>query len=353
MYKRSLCERNERGPWSGQGTIKRMAASSSDQPAHANPLSSETEAGAIAVIGGGSIGTAFALLFAAAGRTVQVQDIDAARRDAILPTIAGRLADLRQFGLTSEPVDAILARLTVVEDLAAAVEGADYVQECAPEDLDLKRGLFARLDRLARPEATLASASSAIPASRIAERLPGRSRCLVVHPGNPPYLVKVAEVVPAPFTDEGVTARTEALLRYAGMTPIRVGREVEGFVFNRLQGALLREAYCLVRDGVAGVEDIDRLVRDGLGLRWSVIGPFETADLNTRGGIAAHAQRLGPAYARMGAERGQHDPWTPDLVAKVEGERRRQLSLDSWEERLAWRDREMMRLLAHRRADRS
>ena len=99
-------------------------------------------------------------------------------------------------------------------------------------------------------------------------------------------------------------------------------------MFNRLQGALLREAYCLVRDGVATVADIDRLVRDGLGLRWSVIGPFETVDLNTRGGIAAHAEKMGPAYARMGAERGQHDPWTPELVAEVAAARRAELPLE-------------------------
>ena len=103
---------------------------------------------------------------------------------------------------------------------------------------------------------------------------------------------------------------------------VRVAREVEGFVFNRLQGAVLREAYCLVRDGVATVADIDRLMRDGLGLRWAAIGPFETVDLNTRGGIAAHAERMGPAYARMGAERGQDDPWTPELVAEVAEQRR-------------------------------
>ena len=80
---------------------------------------------------------------------------------------------------------------------------------------------------------------------------------------------------------------------------------------------MLREAYCLVRDGVASVEDIDKVMRDGLGLRWSVIGPFETVDLNTRGGIRSHAQKMGPAYERMGAERGQHDPWTPELVETV------------------------------------
>jgi 3-hydroxyacyl-CoA dehydrogenase len=131
-----------------------------------------------------------------------------------------------------------------------------------------------------------------------------------------------------------------------------VRRELTGFVFNRLQGAVLREAYCLVRDGVASVEDIDRVVRDGLGLRWAVIGPFETVDLNTRGGIGAHARRLGPAYARMGAERGQHDPWTPDLVAEVERQRRETLPLDDWEARVTWRDRALMALLAARRRTR-
>ena len=187
-----------------------------------------------------------------------------------------------------------------------------------------------------------------MPASRLAADLPGRARCLVVHPGNPPYLLRVAEVVPAPFTAAETVERTEALLRRAGMVPVRVRREVEGFVFNRLQGALLREAYCLVRDGVATVADIDLVVRDGLGLRWAAIGPFETADLNTRGGIAAHALRMGPSYARMGAERGQNDPWTPELVADVTAQRRAELDLADWGQRVAWRDRMMMALLRAR-----
>ena len=115
--------------------------------------------------------------------------------------------------------------------------------------------------------------------------------------------------------------------------------ELEGFVFNRLQGAMLREAYALVRDGVASVADIDRIVSDGLGRRWSVIGPFETVDLNVRGGIAAHAQRMGPAYARMGAERGDRSTWTDELVARVAAERRAVLPLDRWDARVEWRDR--------------
>jgi 3-hydroxyacyl-CoA dehydrogenase len=164
-------------------------------------------------------------------------------------------------------------------------------------------------------------------------------------------LIRIAEVIPAPFTSDDTVERTERLLEQAGLVPIRINREVEGFVFNRLQGAMLREAYCLVRDGVASVEDIDLIVRDGLGFRWSVMGPFETVDVNTRGGIKAHAERMGPAYERMGAERGQHDPWTEELVAKVEAERRAALPLDQWEDRAAWRDRSLMALLAVRQAN--
>jgi 3-hydroxyacyl-CoA dehydrogenase len=192
----------------------------------------------------------------------------------------------------------------------------------------------------------LASSSSAIVPSRLAEGLDAvvAERILVGHPGNPPYLVPVVEVVPSPFTAEAITRRATDVYRAAGLRPVLVRREVEGFLFNRLQGALLREAYCLVRDGVASVEDIDEVVRSGLGLRWSVIGPFETVDLNTRGGIESHAAKMGPAYERMGAERGQCDPWTPELVADVTAQRRALLDLDDWDERVRWRDRQLVLL---------
>jgi 3-hydroxyacyl-CoA dehydrogenase len=217
------------------------------------------------------------------------------------------------------------------------------VQECAPEDLAVKRDLFARLDALAPPGIPLASSSSALAASQFA---PGIARALVAHPANPPHILRIVELVPAPFTDPAVVDRVESLMRGAGMSPVRIRREIEGFVYNRLQGALLREAYCLVRDGVATVDDVDRVVREGLGRRWAVIGPFETADLNTRGGIEAHARKLGPAYERMGVARGQRDPWTPELVAHVAAERRKRLPLQQWEERVAWRDRVMQAVAA-------
>ena len=303
----------------------------------------------IGVIGAGSIGVGWAVAFARAGFHVSLFDVDETRIEAARHELRTKLDELARFDLLDEEPTTVAERVATTPDLAAALRTTTYVQECAPEDLALKQELFARLDGAALPETVLASSSSTMPASTFASDLPGRGRCLVAHPANPPYLLPAVELVPAPFTRPAAVAYATDVLERAGMSVVRVQAELEGFVLNRLQGALLREAYCLVRDGVASVDDVDRVVRDGLGRRWSVIGPFETADLNTRGGIEAHAARLGPAYERMGAERGQHDPWTADLVRHVTAERRRLLPLERGEERVAWRDRMLMALERARR----
>lgn len=300
----------------------------------------------LAIIGAGNIGRAFALVFATAGHTVRMCELDADARNQAVGRIASSIADLREFGLCAAEPDEILSRISVSGDLGETVGDAMYIQECVQEDLRIKQKLFRQLEELAPAAAVLASSSSAIPASHFAKGLTTAERCLVAHPGNPPTLLRVVEVVPAPFTNADFVDRACVTLRSAGLKPVALKKEVTGFVFNRLQGAVLREAYCLVRDGVASVEDVDTIMRDGLGLRWAVIGPFETADLNRRGGIAAHAQIMGPAYVAMGVERGQHDPWTTELVAKVDSERREQLPIAKWEERVRWRDRQIMKLLA-------
>jgi 3-hydroxyacyl-CoA dehydrogenase len=239
--------------------------------------------------------------------------------------------------------------VTLGGSLADAVVDATHVQECAPERADLKRRLFEQIEAVAPETAVIASSSSAITASTIATDLRTRSRCLVAHPGNPPYLLPVVELVPAPFTDPEIVSRAELFFGSVGMEPVKLAHEVEGFVFNRLQGALLREAYCLVRDGVVTAEGVDRAVRDGLGRRWAVVGPFETSALNVRGGIKAHAARMGEAYARMGAERGQHDPWTTELVERVAADVERRLPAAGWEEHVARRDEAMIALERARR----
>jgi len=312
-------------------------------PAPAEP------SGRVAVVGGGAIGVGWAIVFASAGRDVVVFEPDAARRAELPGDCVARLGRLARGGLLPEPADTIAARVTLGLSIADAVADTTHVQECGPEDADLKRGLFELIEEAAPETAVIASSSSAITASTIASDLRTRSRCIVAHPGNPPYLLPVVELVPAPFTDPDAVGRAEVFFGSVGMVPVTLAREIEGFVFNRLQGALLREAYCLVRDGVVTAEGVDRAVRDGLGRRWAVVGPFETAALNVRGGVEAHAARMGEAYARMGAERRQHDPWTTELVELVAADLERRLPAAGWDEHVARRDEAMIALERARR----
>lgn len=311
------------------------------------PLQPGSPLPTVAIVGCGSIGIGFAVLFARAGFEVRAWDAALEAFDRATRDLGQRLSLLDRHGLLAEDPAVITARVTFHPDLATALRGAALVQECAPEDVDLKRELFARLAAHGEPDAVLASSSSALVPSSFAQDLDARDRILVGHPGNPPYLLPIIEVVPSPETSAITVDAATEIYRRAGLKTIQVRREVEGFVFNRLQGALLREAYCLVRDGVASVEDIDEVVRSGLGRRWAVIGPFETVDLNTRGGITEHAQRMGPAYERMGAERGQHDPWTDEMVVQVTQQRRAQLSLSDWDSRVGWRDEQLLKINAY------
>ena len=301
------------------------------------------------MIGAGSIGVSWAIVFARAGRPVSLFDPDGERLAAALRELRAKLGELATAGLLDADAGVIARRVDAVADLGEAVRDAAHVQENAPERLDLKRDLFDRVGALTGEGTVLASSTSAIMPSQLFAGLRSERRCLVVHPVNPPHLLPVVEVVPGRSTTPSVVRRSETLLEDVGMSPVRLHREVEGFVLNRLQGAVLREAYALVRDGVVDVEGVDRVVREGLGRRWAIVGPFETSDLNTRGGIAAHAERMGDAYARMGAERGQDDPWTPELVARVAAQRRAALRLQDWAARVAWRDVQLMHQEAARR----
>ncbi|MDE0169635.1 MAG: 3-hydroxyacyl-CoA dehydrogenase [bacterium] len=303
----------------------------------------------IAIVGGGQIGVGWAITFARAGSGVAIYEPAADRRRAIPSEMVSRLAELDAHGLLPEDPEDVVTRVGVGADLAAAVEGATHVQECIPESLDLKVDLFRRLDALADAGTTLASSSSSMTISDIASELEGRARCLLVHPGNPPYLVKVVEVAPAPFTDPDAVEAVRHLLTLAGMVPVTIRREIECLVFNRLQGALLREALCLVRDGVIAPADLDRVVTEGLGRRWSIIGPLTTAELNTRGGIRAHARTVGAAYARMAVDRGSDNPWTEEVIERVAEDLEARFPSARREEHLQWRDRQLMRLESDRR----
>jgi L-gulonate 3-dehydrogenase len=303
----------------------------------------------IAIIGAGLIGRAWSMVFARAGRAVALYDVDRSVLPAALATIKGNLADLAANGLIDDP-EVALARIVPVESLDEALRGAIYVQENGPEDLAIKRALFRELDAKATPDAILASSSSALRASLFTEDLKGRARCLVAHPVNPPYLVPLVELSPAPWTTPDTVTRTRALMDAVGQVPVTLNKEIPGFLLNRLQGALLGEAFRLVEQGYCSMADIDRTVKDGLGLRWSFMGPFETVDLNAPGGIADYIRRYGPAYHEMAQSAGAPEKWSADLTARLEEERRRTLPAGQLGERAAWRDRRLMALLVHKKA---
>jgi 3-hydroxyacyl-CoA dehydrogenase len=297
-----------------------------------------------AVIGSGSIGIGWAIVFARAGNEVKVYDIDQSRLDYFTRGLNERLGFLMEEALLDEDATIISARVTTTLDLADAVRAADYIQECAPELLETKKVLFASLIKLSTPEAIIASSTSALKSSSFTSNLATRERCLVVHPGNPPYLLSVVEVVPAPYTSVDVVARTQEILRELQLNPILVKKEIEGFVFNRLQGAMLREAYSLVKDGVIEPKDIDMVVTQGLAKRWSIIGPFGTSALNVEGGIKAHAARMGESYYRMGVERGQGERWSDELVAIVAQSIEKIFHNEDWVKNVNKRDRALMKL---------
>jgi len=296
------------------------------------------------IIGSGSIGIGWAIVFARAGYSVKVFDIEEAALKNFNTQIKSRLELLGENELLAENPQAVLERIQTTLDLAEAVAEADYIQECGPESVEIKRELFTKLANLAKTDAILASSSSALRPSEFASDVASNERCLVVHPGNPPYLISIAEVVPAKFTTDAAIARCTELLTKVGIIPIRVNNEPQGFVFNRLQGAILREAYCLVRDGVISPTDLDLIVTEGLGKRWSIIGPFATSALNVRGGIKAHVARMGKSYFEMGKERGQNDPWDESLVNIVAADIDKKLPDANWEENTKKRDLALMKL---------
>src|SRR5258706_8675462 len=253
------------------------------------------------IVGAGLSGRAWANVFARGGWTVRVWDPDPGQRASAARLIEQSLHELAAHGLVSDP-DSAAKRVSVVATLEEAVDSAEYVQECGPEVLEVKRATFGELDRAAPERAILASSTSAIVASKFTEALAGRARCIVAHPVNPPHLVPVVELCGAPWTSDETKRRAREILVAVGQVPIEVKREIDGFILNRLQVALLTEAFRLVQEGYVSPEDLDHTIADGLGLRWAFMGPFETIELNAPGGIADYCRRYVPWFRRYMAD---------------------------------------------------
>ena len=303
----------------------------------------------IAIIGSGLIGRAWAMVFARAGHQVTMYDTAPGAVSRAIGLVEEGLVELKNAGLINDAPTDIVKRISAGKSLADAVGDADYVQENTSEKLDVKREVFRMLDEAAPPHCILASSTSTIRTSRFSEGLEGKHRCIVAHPVNPPHVVPIVEVSPAPWTAPEVVEKTRALHEKIGQVPIIVKKEIEGFILNRLQAALLRESWRLVDEGYVTVDDVDKTIRDGLGLRWAFMGPFETIDLNAPGGISEYAAILGTPYHQM-MDGVEYKPWDDELISRIEAQRRERMPHDQHAEREAWRDRRLMALVAHKRA---
>ncbi len=226
----------------------------------------------IAVIGAGLMGHGIAQIFAAASRKVVLHDPDA----KILGSAPDRIAAI--FKLLAQD-SAGLANISYVADFAAAVADADFVFEAGPEKLEVKRAIFKNLGEKTKPGAILCTNTSAIPIGQIGEAVADKSRVVGTHYWNPPHLVPLVEVVQAKDTSLATVEKTIALLRAVGKAPVHVRRDIPGFIGNRLQHALKREAIALVADGVCDAETLDTVVKEGFGARMAVLGPLEQSDL--------------------------------------------------------------------------
>ncbi len=257
----------------------------------------------VAVIGAGTIGASWAAYFLARGLEVTASDPAPDGEAFLRRFIAGAWPALSRLGLT---VDADPERIVFTRDVAAAVAGAEFVQESGPEREDVKIELFRTLDAALSPEVVIASSSSGLLISRIQEDCRHAGRCVIGHPFNPPHLIPLVEVVGGRQTSPAAVARALAFYRQIGKEPIHVREEVKGHIANRLQAALWREAVHLVAEGVASVADVDKAIAFGPGLRWAFMGPNTTFHLaGGEGGMAHFLAHLG----------GPMESWWHDLGA--------------------------------------
>jgi len=248
----------------------------------------------IAVVGAGLMGHGIAQVFALAGHEVTITDTVMASLGNVHERIA---ANLREIGYDARAAE----RVHPSPDLAATVRDADFVVEAVSEDLPLKRKLFAEIERAARPGAILASNTSVIPITKIMGGLKDKSRALGTHWWNPPYLVPLVEVIGTRWTSAAAIERTIALHAAAGKTPVHVKKDVPGFVGNRLQHALWREAISLVENGICDAATVDTVIKASFGRRLAVLGPLENADLvGTDLTLAIHKTVLPAIDARPG-----------------------------------------------------
>ncbi|KAI5245312.1 lambda-crystallin homolog [Manis pentadactyla] len=263
-------------------------------------MASPAAAGQVVIVGSGLIGRSWAMLFASGGFKVKLYDIEQQQVTDALENIGKEMKLLEQSGYLKGSLGAEeqLSLISACWNIQEAVEGAVHIQECVPENLELKKKIFAQLDQIIDDKVVLSSSSSCLLPSKLFAGLAHVKQCIVAHPVNPPYFVPLVELVPHPETAPTTVARTHALMQKIGQSPVRVLKEVDGFALNRLQYAVISEAWRLVEEGVVSPSDLDLVMSDGLGMRYAFIGPLETMHLNAEG-MLSYCDRYGEGMKRV------------------------------------------------------
>ncbi|XP_067299742.1 lambda-crystallin homolog [Pseudorasbora parva] len=255
----------------------------------------------ITVVGSGLIGRSWAMVFLSGGYKVKIYDNKPGQASGAITEIRKQLEELQQAKMLRGNLN-VTEQLTLLsshDDLQQALEGAFFVQECVFEDLEAKQTVFHEVENLVTESVILSSSTSCLMPSNVFSRVQNRTRCIISHPVNPPYYVRLVELVPHPETLPAVMDVAYSLMTDVGQAPVRLKKEIDGFALNRVQYAIIAESWRLVQDGVISVKDIDLVMSEGLGMRYAFIGPIETMHLNAPEGMKDYLQRYSDGMKRV------------------------------------------------------
>lgn len=273
----------------------------------------------VCLVGMGTIGRSWMHLFTGAGCRICIYDPDPFQSEKALEWFEKALKqDVREGFSNAHEAEESRALASMHTDLKGALSGAEYIQESTPERIEIKRAIFTQIDKSADPTAIIASSTSSLDINDICIGLPGVSRCIMAHPYNPPHVNPVVEILPAKQTDPEVTRQAIEFLESVGQVPVLMNFYTVGFLGNRIQAAVIREAIHLVESGAADVEGVDAVICQGLGLRWALFGNFGVNNTNADGGIREYYDRYSETLkAIMNALDSTAPSFNHEMIEKI------------------------------------